>query len=219
MFQSGFFVWSIQKERPIGYSDSFEEFERWVHLVERSVPVEILIDVVSARLTTAANEDYYRLARMLESFLSTAGRDREALELLDELIERYPDDVRTPISRSVRLLYLSEDPEAALQSIDVAVGRAYRTGLFRREALGYKARILLKLGRRQELSGILEEIMSLKITKGIPDIGRERDFIDRAPPGMIPSDVLARYNEFRPKRPTDTTADEPPEWESPEEAE
>ena len=101
----------------------------------------------------------------------------------------------------------SDDLEGALEAVDVALQRAYRTGFYRREALGNKARILLKLGRGEELSRVLEEIMSLKITKGIPDIGRERDFVDRAPPGMIPPDILARYNEFRPKRPTDTDAD------------
>lgn len=183
------------------------------------MPIGILIEIVTARLRTADNQDHYRLARMLESLLLTAERGCEALELLDELIERYPDDVRAPISKSVRLLYLSEDPEAALQSIDVALKRAHRIRLFRREALGYKARILLKLGRGAELSRVLEEIMSLKMTKDSPDIGRERDFVDRAPPGMIPADILARYNEFRPKRTTDTTADEPPEWEPPEDAE
>jgi hypothetical protein len=106
-----------------------------------------------------------------------------------------------------------------LKTIDVALERAYRTGFSRREALNNRARILLKLGRGEELSHVLEEIMSLEIKKGVPDIGRERDFIDRAPPGMIPADILARYNEFRPKRPTDTDADEPPEWESADDAE
>ncbi len=61
--------------------------------------------------------------------------------------------------------------------------------------------------------------MSLKMMKGIPDIGRERDFVDRAPPGLISEDVVARYNEFRPKRAGDSTADEPPEFEPPDDYE
>lgn len=55
--------------------------------------------------------------------------------------------------------------------------------------------------------------MSLHIGKDVPDIRRERDFVDRAPPGLIRKNVLDRYDEFRPKRPGDTSADEPPEWE------
>jgi hypothetical protein len=46
---------------------------------------------------------------------------------------------------------------------------------------------------------VLDEIMSLQMIAGVPDVGRERDFVDRAPPGLIEEDVLRRYNEFRPK--------------------
>ncbi len=79
--------------------------------------------------------------------------------------------------------------------------------------LGNKARILLKLGRGDELSQVLEQIMSMQMIKGVPAVGRERDFVDRATACMIPDDVLARYNQFRPRRKGDTTADESPEWE------
>ena len=133
-------------------------------------------------------------------------------------MQLYPDDVRPAISKATCYLYFLEDPEKALTSINLAIERAYRTRYFRREALGNKARILLELGRGDELSDVLEEIMSLQIVKGIPDIGRERDFVDRAPPGFIRKSVLDRYNEFRPKRPGDTSADEPPEFEPPDDA-
>jgi hypothetical protein len=53
----------------------------------------------------------------------------------------------------------------------------------------------------------------MRIVNSIPDIGRGRDFIDRAPPGFISKSILERYNEFRPKRPGDKSADEPPEYE------
>lgn len=128
------------------------------------------------------------------------------------MLQRYPEDGRPAITRSMTYLVLDQ-PEEALKWINEAFDRARRTGFFRREALGNKARILLKLGRAEEMSDVLEEIMSLEIVKGIPDIGRERDFIDRAPPGFISKSILERYNEFRPKRPEDTPAGEPPEYE------
>lgn len=206
-------------ERHIEQSASFREFQQWVWQVERELPAGLLIEIISARLRKANGRDHYDLALMLEGYLRESERDREALELLEELIDRYPDDVRAPMTKAVRLLWFSGDSEGALQAVDIALQRAHRTGFYRREALNNKARILLKLGRGEELSRVLEEIMSLKITKGIPDIGRERDFVDRAPPGMIHPDILARYNEFRPKRLTDTDADEPPLWEPPEDAE
>ncbi len=134
------------------------------------------------------------------------------------MLDQYPDDVRHAISKASLYLYSLDQPEEALKWIDFGLERAHRTRFFRREALGDKARILLKLGRGEELSDVLEEIMSLQIVKGVPDIGRERDFVDRAPPGLIRKNVLDRYNEFRPKRADDTSADEPPKWEPPNDA-
>jgi len=128
------------------------------------------------------------------------------------MIELYPDDVRCPISKVTLYLYFLDDPEEALRCIDLALHRAYRTGFFRREALGVKARILLQLGRGEQLSRVLEEIMSLQMMKDIPDIGRERDFVDRAPPGLISGDIVTRYDEFCPKRAGDSRPNEPPEY-------
>jgi tetratricopeptide (TPR) repeat protein len=161
-------------------------------------------------------ESQYTLALCLERLLVRAGRRDEALSLMNAMIERYPDDVRVPISMATHHLYFQNDAEEALKWIDLALRRAYRTGDSRREVLGNKARILLELGRGDALSQVLEEIMSLQIKKGVPDVGRERDFVDRAPPGLISDDVLARYNAFRPKRAGDTDADEPPEWSYPD---
>lgn len=133
-------------------------------------------------------------------------------------MKEFPDDVQLPMDKAEVYLYSSGELPEALKWIDVAIERADRQSCSRRETRGYKARILLKLGRGGELSDVLEEIMALRLGKGANDIGRERDFVDRAPPGMIRKDVLERYNEFRPKRSTDTSADEPPKYEPPEEA-
>jgi tetratricopeptide (TPR) repeat protein len=169
--------------------------------------------MVSDRFETAAGEDRRWLGFELGFLLKEAERYDEALLLYAKLMERYPDDVRPALSRAMTFFYCLDDPDEALRCINVALDRARRTGFFRREALGDKARILLALGRGDELSDLLEEIMSLQITKDIPDIARERDFVDRAPPGFIREDVLGRYNQFRPKRPDDTTANEPPKYE------
>jgi hypothetical protein len=150
------------------------------------------------------------------SFLTLARRDSEVIEVIDEMIERETDDVHFPIRKASHYLYFMDDLDKALNFIDFALRRAYRTGLLRSEALGVKARVLLKLGRGDDLTRVLEEIMAMNMIKGVPDVGRERDFVDRAPPGLIAEDVLARYNLFRPKRSEDGEADEPPEWEPPE---
>ena len=185
--------------------------------VSKGDSVAEIVDDVSTRMrATDSEEDHYDLAMALQTFLGLAGRDREALQVLDDPCKRYPDNIRPRISKATSYLYFLDDPEEALRAIDVALQMACRNGLFRREALGVKARILLTLGRGEQLCQVLEEIMLLQMTKGVPDVGRERDFVDRAPVGLISDDVLARYNQFRPKRAGDTTIDEPPEWEPPE---
>lgn len=178
-------------------------------------PVDVICNVAE-RMCKAKGEERRILAGELENLLIIEGDYQEALQVSDMVIEEYPNDVHSPISKASLYLYHLDDPEEALRCIDLALERACRTGFFRRQALGYKARILLELGRGQQLSDVLEEIMSMRVMKPIPDIGRERDFVDRAPPGLIREDVLGRYNQFRPKRPGDTTANEPPKFEFPD---
>jgi len=169
-------------------------------------------------LQQTEGDEHRDLAYQLTFLLGEAERYQEALQLLDQMLQRYPDDVLPAISKANIFSGSLDEPEEALRCVDVALARAYRTKFFLRQALGDKARILLKLGLGDELSDVLEEIMSLQIVKNIPDVGRERDFVDRAPPGLIRKNVLDRYNEFRPKRSTDTSADEPPRYEPPDEA-
>jgi len=197
---------------------SIYELYDWVEHLRRALPIDAAIRTVSGSLEKVDGEDHYVLASELAQLLCEAGRYAEALQVLDGMMQRYPDDVRAAMRKATNYLYFLEDLEEALECINAAIQRAYRTGFFRREALGNKARILLKLGRGDELSDVLEEIMSLQIVKGIPDIGRERDFVDRAPPGLIRKGVLDRYNEFRPKRLEDTSEDEPPRYEPPDDA-
>ena len=198
--------------------DSIYELYDWVEHLRMTLPIDAAIRTVSDSLEKVDGEDHYVLALQLAQLLREAERYTEAVQVLDGMMQRYPDDVRSAMSKATNYLYFLEDPEEALECINLALQRAYRTGFSRREALGNKARILLKLGRGDELSDVLEEIMSLQIVKGIPDIGRERDFVDRAPPGFVRKGVLDRYNEFRPKRAEDTSRDEPPRFEPPDDA-
>jgi hypothetical protein len=180
--------------------DRIVELRRWAHDLLKTRPLSEVIEAIEERFRDADSDDRYTLTLELKGLLALAGREQEAERIIDEMITCMPDDVRFPISKASLYLYYTNEPEKALEAIDMALGRAYRTGFFRREALGVKARILLELGRGEQLSQTLEEIMSLEMKREIPDIGRERDFVDRAPPGMIAEDVLARYNVFCPKR-------------------
>ncbi len=195
---------------------SLKELDSWLDQLRSELSLDDVIEVVLAKMQLGDNEDQYYLALNLKWLFVEARREREALPILDEMIKRFPDDVRFLISKASLYFYSLEDAQEALRCIDLGLERAYRTGFFRREALGVKARILLQFGRGEQLARVLEEIMSVQMIKGVPDIGRERDFVDHALPGLIPKDIIARYDKFRPKRAGDAATDEPPKYEPPE---
>ncbi len=184
----------------------------WTEQLRREQSLDLVIDIVAQRADQEEGEVHLFLVYELAGLLNEAGRSAEAIQLLEQTLDRYPDEVRPAlIMTSIHLITL-ERPEDALMSIEVALERARRSGAFLREALGNKARILLELSRGNDLSDVLEEIMSVQVRPSVPDIARERDFVDRAPPGLIRANVLERYNEFRPRRSSDGSGHEPPEF-------
>lgn len=191
------------------------QLSEWAHLMWKVLPLETAIDQVRARFQGGTDEDRATLFFHLQVHLSKARRYDELLRLVDEMIARNPDDVVFLLSKARVYSFYLDAPEEALKWIDVALARAYRTGAWVRDALGDKARLLVDLRRGEELGQVLEQIMSHKVQRDLPDIGRERDFVDRAPPGLIAADILARYDSFCPKRGGDTPH-EPPEFDEPE---
>lgn len=175
------------------------ELHRWVRQLESKIPEGEVIDRVQSRLRTAGARDRLTLTYILGVLLTNAERFGEALPLLDRVMEQQPDHVRCALVKAIVYAVHHDDLERGLELIDLALERAFRTRFYRRQALGEKARFLLKLGRGEELGQVLEQIMSLQMFSDVRDTGRERDFVDRAPPGLIPEDIVARYNEFCPK--------------------
>lgn len=179
--------------------DRVLQLHRWADQMRSRIPVEEVIARVRSRLQSASTEDQSTLAHILGVFLANAERYDEALSWFDKVIKRDPDHVRSAIAKAMIHRDWRNDPDEALEAIEIALERAVRTRFYRRHALGEKARILLKLRRGEELGQVLEQIMSLQMFSDVRDIGRERDFVDRAPPGLIAEDIVARYNEFCPK--------------------
>jgi hypothetical protein len=93
-------------------------------------------------------------------------------------------------------LEYEDQPEAAMGIIDRAIEVATREGIFRREALGVKARIALRLETYPVVEDVLRQIMHLTFTRGNIDEEAERDFLDRLPPGVIDADVARAYDEY-----------------------
>jgi tetratricopeptide (TPR) repeat protein len=201
--------------------DIYLSLQKWAEGLRSDLPLSDAIDIVSARMAKTDHDNEFQdaLARILLDFLTASRRYGEAVRILDEIIASDPDEAYPLIQKAELYLHRVENFNEALSCIDLALERASRNGIFLRHALNVKARILLQMRRGEQLSQVLEEIMSLRIKKGVSDIGRERDFVDRAPPGLISEDVVARYNAFRPRRAGDHTANVPPKYEYPDDAE
>jgi len=177
--------------------DPAAEIHRWHQEWQQSQPDTDIIPVLEDRIR---RETHPSRLHTLRYFLADAHRDRanyvasEAVFLAD--FEADPARPMPLIFLAGQKLYYEEQPEAAMPVIDRAVEVALRSGTFRRHALGVKARIALALDRHDVVEDVLRQIMALAFTRGNADIGAERDFLDRLPPGSIDADVARAYDEY-----------------------
>jgi tetratricopeptide (TPR) repeat protein len=112
-----------------------------------------------------------------------------------QLFGTEPDDPIPLIKLAEQKLYFERQPEAAMHIIDQAIEVAYRSGNFRRNALGVKARIGLAMEDFKVVERVLRQIMQLGFEYGNIDVGFRRDFLDRLPPGSIDPEVARQYDE------------------------
>jgi uncharacterized protein DUF3658 len=107
-----------------------------------------------------------------------------------------PDEPRPLISLARQKLADQDQPEEAMRIIDRAIAAATRGGIFRREALGVKARIALRLAAYPIVEDVLRQIMRLTFTPGNLDAEAERDVLDRLPSGAVDADVARAYDAY-----------------------
>jgi hypothetical protein len=177
--------------------DPSEEIHRWHQEWQQRQPDTDIIPVLEDRIR---RETHPSRLHVLRYFLANAHRDRgnyaasQAVFLAD--FEANPAKPMPLIFLAGQKLYYEEQPETAMPVIDRAVEVALRSGTFRRHALGVKARIALELNRHYVVEDVLRQIMALAFTRGNPDVGAERDILDRLPPGSIDPDVARAYDEY-----------------------
>lgn len=193
--------------------DPARQLQEWVELQRTVLPLETAIEQVRSRLHKATADEIDTLEYELYALLLEAGREDEALQLFDAAIAQRSNEVLAPADGWLdrRRLNARDD----LKFIDFALERACRSGTWVRSLLGSKAWDLVCLRRGEDLGLVLEQMMAHKVRRDVPDIGRERYFVDASPPGLIPADVRARYDVFCPKRAGDVPFP-PREFERPE---
>jgi hypothetical protein len=136
------------------------------------------------------------LKRLLAMDHASAGNYASAEAIRRQLFEEDPDDPMPLISLAEQKLYYEERPEDAMRIIETALDPAYRSGTYRRHALAVKARIALHLEQYHVVEDVMRKIMELQFKRGNFDIGRERDILERLPPGSIDPEVARRYDEY-----------------------
>ena len=185
------------KAEEIYQRDPHYQIDHWHHelvLINRGRKITPMIEK-----RMEEESEFWRLRhlrQLLAMGYTSEGNFAAAEALRRQAFDEDTDDPSALIHLAEQKLYYEDQAEMAMTIIDSALEVAYRSGLFRRQALGVKARIALQLERHDVVEGVLRDILQLKFTRKNCDIGRERDILDRLPPGSIDGEVARRYDEY-----------------------
>jgi hypothetical protein len=192
---------AVRRRNPTG--DIYRWHEEW-----RQTQPET--DVIPAIKDRVQIETHPLRLHALRNLLAEEHRERgdytaaEAAFIAD--FDANPDDPMPLILLASQKLEDQKQPEAAMRVIDCAVDVALRSGMFRKKALGVKARTALALGRPAVVEDVLRRIVQLTFTRGNLDVGAERDFFDGLPQGSIDADVARAYDAYCREHGVETTA-------------
>ncbi len=141
-----------------------------------------LVEAIEARREAAAPGEDTLLAGLLHQQLVMAATELmlEADAVIDEMIERFPDDVLSPIAKAKLYLRYLSVPEKALEASEVALARAERTGLFVRHVLELQVDILRALRRQDQVERTRKTIDGLvrgqlPVTPRTPELDKENE--------------------------------------------
>lgn len=178
-------------------TDKFVGLHQWYDQLKRNQSDRELIERIKSRMNTESDVETARsLAFILASEFRRQERYGDAENTLLDLSEQDPAEPYPLIELAGQKLYYEGKSAEGLAIIDRALERARRSGNFRRNALGVKARIAEKMRRYELIADVLREIMEIKPGESRIDVGVERDFVDRLPSGAIDDELLQRYDEF-----------------------
>lgn len=152
--------------------------------------VDKLETLLSSNKDEAANS---AIADSLSFAYVRIGKIDEARSLLQRLISQHPEDEMNYSKLASHFFYFEAKAELALTQVEIAEVKSRASGRFRRMILGQKARIALMLERYDLVNYCLAEIPKVLSNAAVPDVGRERDFFDKANPKMIEQEIRKQY--------------------------
>jgi tetratricopeptide (TPR) repeat protein len=187
--------------------DPQDAAHRWYENLRRTHTSTQIIEALQDRIRNNVDGAAARweLNWTLASEYCDRGDHAAAEAIYRRIFDDDPDDPLPLIRLSEQKLYYEAAPEEAMGLIDIALSSAYRSGDFRRHALAVKARIALQLKQYKAVEDVLKAIMQLEFNPESVDIGRERDILDRLPPGTIDEEIARRYDQYCTGRPKDRT--------------
>ena len=207
--------------REIRQRDPRYEIGQWYRELVMSNRGRKITPMIEKRMEGESNRMVFEELRSLLAMEHSREGNYAAAEAIHlQEFEEDPDDPMPLISLAGQKLYYEDQPELAMSFIDRAISVAYRSGIFRRHALATKARIALELKRYDVVESVLKDILQLTFNRKNFDIGRERDILDRLPPGSIDPEVARQYDEYcraKGKLPSAHQGREPPEWDDADE--
>lgn len=112
-------------------------------------------------------------------------------------IEISPNEPMTWISLAGFFLHAKEDFDEALNTIEVAIGKARETGEWVRHAYCTRARIARKLENYDLLEETVRFLIDYRPAPGCIDIHLDHDFLVTLPPGKIDEEILSQYNALK----------------------
>src|SRR5581483_3583974 len=154
------------------------------------------VHAIKARLEKESDQAVRRQLNLaLASEYKVLGKHDVSERIYLKLFNESPDEPMPLILLAGQKLYGEGDPAAAMHVIDQALVAAFRSGNFRRLGLGVKARIALKQGKFSVVEDVIRLLLQLQNDPRGVDVGIERDFFDRLPPGAIDETLALKFAE------------------------
>jgi hypothetical protein len=175
--------------------DKLIEINRWIDEICRTVGETNIVRAIETRMEGESDEAVLRVLNFaLASEYKSRERYDESEHIYGFLLSRRPDWPMPLILLAEQKLYCEQQPAAAMQFIDRAIDIAFRSAIFRRQALGVKARIALQLGKYDIVEDVLRKLLALRLEPDTVDVGIERDFFDRLPANAIDTDLARQFD-------------------------
>lgn len=130
--------------------------------------VRFFIERVHEALQVGDEEATRHASHFLISSLITAGPDEEALSLLWQVVDSFPEDIYLRSSFASFLLFTLRQPAKALEMLDSVFDKLVAEGGSRHATLGLRGTILLALGREQEAEHCFREMLQPSLRRMHP---------------------------------------------------